>query len=334
MHDVYDALRQRNRLTGHPMTSTVLPSHRVVPRQQAHTGWTGVENGCDNSGGSNTGEDVYMKLATLRTNGTTTAARLDGDVFTAVDGYADLGELLGQENWQQIAKDASGAQHPAASAELETLVPNPSKVLCVGLNYKGHIQEMGRDLPTHPTMFAKFADTLTGPNDPVEAVSEDPELDWEGELVVVIGKIARKVTEQEAGEYIAGYTAANDISMRGWQFRTKEWLQGKMWAASTPVGPVLVTADEFNPKRATLRTTVNGETMQEHPISDLLFTPEYLVSYLSTILPLRPGDIILTGTPGGVGRARNPQVYLTSGDLVEVEIDGLGKLSTRIIDPA
>ena len=276
-----------------------------------------------------------MKLATLRTNGTTTAAaRLDDDVFTEIEGYPDLGALLAEQDWQQIAAEASGEQHPAATAELETLVPHPSKVLCVGLNYKGHIQEMGRDLPSHPTMFAKFADTLTGPNDPVEAVAEDPQLDWEGELVVVIGRTARKVSEADAGQYIAGYTAANDISMREWQFRTKEWLQGKMWAASTPVGPVLVTADEFDPKQAVLRTTVNGQTMQEHPISDLLFTPEYLVSYLSTILPLRPGDIILTGTPGGVGRARNPQVYLKSGDLVEVEIDGLGKLSTKIVDPA
>jgi acylpyruvate hydrolase len=275
-----------------------------------------------------------MKLATLRTGRSTAAARLDGDVFTEIEGYPDLGALLAEADWRRLAENASGPTHEAAHAQLETLVPNPSKVLCVGLNYKSHIQEMGRDLPSHPTMFAKFADTLTGPNDPVEAVAEDPELDWEGELVVVIGKTARKVSEEDAGQYIAGYAAANDISMRGWQFRTKEWLQGKIWAASTPVGPVMVTADEFDPATATLRTTVNGQTMQEHGIGDLLFTPTFLVSYLSTILPLRPGDIILTGTPGGVGRARNPQVYLKSGDLVEVEIDGLGKLSTKIVDPA
>jgi acylpyruvate hydrolase len=213
-------------------------------------------------------------------------------------------------------------------------VPTPSKVLCVGLNYKSHIQEMGRDLPSHPTMFAKFADTLTGPNDPVEAVAEDPELDWEGELVVVIGRTAYKVSEEEAGDYIAGYTVANDISMRGWQFRTMEWLQGKIWGASTPVGPVLVTADAFDPTAATLRTTVNGEVMQEHSTGDLLFTPTRLVSYLSTILPLRPGDLILTGTPGGVGRARDPQVYLQAGDIVEVTIEGIGTLSTPIVAPA
>jgi acylpyruvate hydrolase len=203
-------------------------------------------------------------------------------------------------------------------------------VLCVGLNYRSHIEEMGRDLPEYPTLFAKFAETLTGPNDPVVAVEEDKELDWEGELVVVIGRTADRVSEADAPQYIAGYTAANDISMRGYQFRTKEWLQGKIWARSTPIGPVLVTADDVDLDTATLRTTVNGATMQQHAIADLLFKPAYLVSYLSTILPLRPGDLILTGTPGGVGRARTPRVYLEPGDVVEVSIDGIGTLHTPI----
>ncbi|MEX5257908.1 fumarylacetoacetate hydrolase family protein [Kocuria arenosa] len=275
-----------------------------------------------------------MKLATLRTHGATTAARLDDDVYTEIEGYSDLGALLAEENWQQLAADASGPTHPAAGAELETIVADPGKVLCVGLNYKSHIQEMGRDLPSYPTIFAKFTETLTGPNDDIEAVAEDEQLDWEGELVVVVGKRAYKVDEADAGQYIAGYAAANDISMREWQFRTKEWLQGKIWAKSTPVGPVMVTADAFDPAQATLHTRVNGETMQEHSIGDLLFTPEHLVAYFSTMLPLHPGDIILTGTPGGVGRARNPQVFLKSGDVVEVEIDGLGVLTNKIVDPA
>ncbi|GAA1747006.1 fumarylacetoacetate hydrolase family protein [Kocuria aegyptia] len=275
-----------------------------------------------------------MKLATLRTGTTTTAARLDGEVYTEITGYPDLGALLRQEDWRAIAADASGPTHPAADAELERIVIDPGKILCVGLNYKSHIQEMGRDLPSYPTIFAKFTETLTGPNDPIEAVAEDPQLDWEGELVVVVGKRAHKVDEAEAGQYIAGYAAANDISMREWQFRTKEWLQGKIWAASTPVGPVMVTADEFAPEEATLHTRVNGRTMQEHSIGDLLFTPEHLVAYCSTMLPLNPGDIILTGTPGGVGRARDPQVFLRSGDVVEVEIDGIGTLSNHIVEPA
>lgn len=274
-----------------------------------------------------------VKLATLRTDGTTTAARLDGDTYTEIEGYADVGALLAQPDWYDITAAAEGVQRKVDTVELNTLVANPSKVLCVGLNYRSHIEEMGRDLPEYPTLFAKFADTLTGPNDPVTAVAEDKELDWEGELVVVIGRTAERVSEADAVECIAGYTAANDISMRGYQFRTKEWLQGKIWGRSTPIGPVLVTADEMNLDTATLRTTVNGATMQQHAIADLLFKPAFLVSYLSTILPLRPGDLILTGTPGGVGRARTPRLYLEPGDVVEVSIDRIGTLHTELSAP-
>ncbi|MBO0913120.1 fumarylacetoacetate hydrolase family protein [Streptomyces laculatispora] len=274
-----------------------------------------------------------MKLVTLRTRGGsgTAAARLDGETLTEIPGQADVGALLANENWREIARNATGSRHRLAEAELETVVPHPSKVLCAGLNYTSHIQEMGRDLPSYPTLFAKFADTLTGPTDSVAAVPEDPEMDWEGELGVIIGRTAYKVSEDEAEDCIAGFTVANDISMRGWQYRTTEWLQGKIWARSTPVGPFLVTPDEFDPATAVLRTTVNGAPVQEHGIADLLFTPAHLVAYVSTILPLHPGDLILTGTPGGVGRARTPRVYLTAGDVVAVTIDGIGSLSTPIV---
>lgn len=274
-----------------------------------------------------------MKLATLRLDGTTVAARESGGNWIPIRGHSDLGTLLKQENWRAIAEKADGAPVPAADAEFDTVVPVPGKVVCVGLNYASHIKEMGRDLPEHPTLFAKYAETLTGPDDPVTAVAEDPELDWEGELVAVVGSEAYRVTEEEADNHIAGYTMANDISMRGWQFRTKEWLQGKMWARSTPVGPVLVTPDEFDHRTSTLRTRVNGETMQKHSTGDLVFSPAQLVSYISTMIPLKPGDIVLTGTPGGVGRARDPQVYLRAGDVVEVEIDGIGRMSSDIVEP-
>lgn len=278
-----------------------------------------------------------MKLATLRVGGSTTAARLDGTTddgtYTEIEGYSDLAALFAVEDWREIAKVASGIRHSAGAVELETVVPEPSKVLCVGLNYTEHILEMGRDLPEYPTVFAKFADTLTGPADTVAAVEEDPALDWEGELVIVIGKLAHRVSEEDADDHIAGYTAANDISMRTWQARTQEWLQGKIWAKSTPTGPVVVTADEFDLGTAVLTTTVNGQTMQEHPIADLLFTPAQLVAYLSTITPLRPGDLILTGTPGGVGKGRSPEVYLRPGDHVEVAITGIGTIRTPVVEP-
>ncbi|WP_030418933.1 fumarylacetoacetate hydrolase family protein [Streptomyces sp. NRRL F-5065] len=273
-----------------------------------------------------------MRLATVRTpEGTTHAARLDGEEYTLLPGHADLGALLAHEDWRRIARDAEGPRHHRSGVEERTLVPRPSKVLCAGLNYTGHIREMGRELPAHPTLFAKFADTLTGPRDAVEAVAEDPEMDWEGELALVVGRTAHRVSEEEAGAHIAGYTVANDISMRGWQYRTTEWLQGKIWARSTPVGPVMVTPDGFDADTAVLRTTLNGEVVQEHAVADLLFSPAHLLAYVSTMVPLHPGDLILTGTPGGVGRARTPQRYLRPGDLVEVSVDGIGTVSTPIV---
>ncbi|MFJ8859281.1 fumarylacetoacetate hydrolase family protein [Streptomyces sp. NPDC102451] len=274
-----------------------------------------------------------MRLATVRTATGTAAARVDADVLTEIPGHRDVGALLADENWRETAAGAAGPRHRLGEAALDAVVPNPSKVLCAGLNYTGHIKEMGRELPAHPTLFAKFADTLTGPGDPVEAVAEDPEMDWEGELAVVVGRTAYRVGEEEAGAYIAGYTVADDISMRGWQYRTTEWLQGKIWARTTPLGPVMVTPDEFDPAGAVLRTVVNGTTVQEHALSDLLFSPAQLVAYVSTMVPLRPGDLILTGTPGGVGRARTPRWYLKPGDLVEVSVDGIGTVSTPIVPP-
>ncbi|OMH32338.1 fumarylacetoacetate hydrolase family protein [Tersicoccus sp. Bi-70] len=266
-----------------------------------------------------------MKLATLRTSSGTVAVRQDGDAFVEIDGYADLGRLFAREGWEQIAAAAHGAQHAVEGADLAAVVPSPSKVLCVGLNYASHITEMGRDLPEYPTLFAKFAETLTGPYDDVELPEADPAIDWEAELAVVIGRTARRVSEAEAGEYIAGYTVANDISMRSYQFRTKEWLQGKMWEASTPIGPVVVTPDELA-KDAAITTEVDGQRMQLGSIGDLVHGPEFLVSYISEIITLNPGDLILTGTTGGVGRARTPEVYITDGQTVTTRIEGIGEL--------
>lgn len=279
-----------------------------------------------------------MKLATLRLHTSdpgaprTAAAVLDGGgaYYTVIEGIADLGALLADPEWRAVASTAAGRRVTAYEAVFAQPVLEPRKVICVGLNYRSHITEMGRDLPQYPTLFAKFAQTLTGPHDDVEYVNEDPELDWEGELVVVIGTGGRRIPEAEARHHVAGYTVANDISMRAWQFRTNEWMQGKIWEASTPVGPVVVTADEVDLQTARLTTTVNDEVMQDHAIADLLFTPAQLVAYISTMVTLDPGDIILTGTPGGVGRARNPAVFLAVGDRVRVHIDGIGELDTTI----
>ncbi|MEU4314281.1 fumarylacetoacetate hydrolase family protein [Nocardia sp. NPDC024068] len=273
-----------------------------------------------------------MKLATLRVDGGTRAARLDGD--TLVDlGYEDLGALFAQNDWAAIAAAAGGRTWPVAGADFAPVVPNPSKVICVGHNYTNHIKEMGRELPSYPTLFPKFADSLIGPNDPIVKPAETDALDWEVELVVVIGRSVRRATEAEAADAIAGFTVMNDVSMRDWQFRTIEWTQGKIWDSSTPVGPYVVTPDEVGGVRPALEveTVVDGKVMQHDDTGTLLFDPVHLVQYVSTVIRLNPGDMIATGTPAGVGHARDPKVYLVGGETVETRIAGLGACTNRIV---
>lgn len=274
-----------------------------------------------------------MKLATLRTADGTRAVRLDGDLLVDL-GYADLGELFAEDGWQAKAAAASGTTYPADGADFAPVVPNPSKVVCVGHNYTNHIKEMGRDLPDHPTLFPKFADTLLGAGDDIVKPAETDALDWEVELAVVIGERVRRADEEQAADAIAGFTVMNDISARDWQFRTIEWTQGKIWEATTPVGPYVVTPDEVGGVRPALqvRTTVDGQVMQQDDTGTLLFDPVFLVQYISTVITLRPGDIIATGTPAGVGNARDPKVFLLPGQTVVTEITGLGACTNRVVE--
>ncbi|MGW9478942.1 fumarylacetoacetate hydrolase family protein [Saccharomonospora azurea] len=277
-----------------------------------------------------------MKLATLRVDGTTRAVRVDDE--TLIDlGASDVGELLARDGWADAvaAVGASTAKTYARDgADFAPVVPRPSKVVCVGLNYKNHIQEMGRDLPEHPTLFAKFADSLIGATDDIVRPGETEAFDWEVELAVVVGRGVRRARGADAESANAGFTVLNDVTCRDWQFRTREWLQGKMWDSSTPVGPHLVTPDELpGGVRPTLdvRLSVDGEVMQQDNTGDLLFDPVDLVEYVSTVVRLNPGDIIATGTPGGVGHARAPKRYLTGGETVVTEIDGIGRLTNTVV---
>lgn len=269
-----------------------------------------------------------MKLATLRHDQSTVAARLDADAYTVIDGFADVGALLASKKWRDIAANANGPSQPVTTAELAPVVTRPGKIVCAGMNYRAHILEMGRNPPEHPTLFSKFADTLIGAFDDIELPTEDTSIDWEAELAVVVGKSGRRILETEAGEHIAGYTVCNDVSMRDWQFRTGEWLQGKNWQNSTPLGPVMVTPDEWSPG-GMIRTVVDGEVLQEASTDDLVHGPKFLISYISTFVELHPGDVIITGTPGGVGHARKPKRYLEDGHVVEVSIEGIGSLRNR-----
>ena len=270
-----------------------------------------------------------MRLATIRTPEGTRAVRNDGDELVDL-GFADLGGYLAAGS--PLPSDV-GKRFPVVGADFAPVVLNPSKVICVGHNYSNHIREMGRELPAYPTLFPKFADTLIGAHDDIVKPPETDALDWEVELVVAIGSPVRRASEEEAVAAVAGFTVMNDVSVRDWQFRTVEWTQGKIWDASTPVGPYLVTPDEVGGVRPALRvrTTVDGQVMQDDNTGTLLFDPVHLVQYVSTIIRLNPGDLIATGTPAGVGHARDPQVYLVGGETVTTEVEGVGACVNRVV---
>lgn len=277
-----------------------------------------------------------MKLATIRTADGTRAVRLDGNSLVEL-GHPDLGELFTDAGWQARAASASGRTHPVAGADFAPPVLRPSKVICVGHNYTNHIVEMGRDLPSYPTLFPKFADTLTGAHDDIVKPAETDALDWEVELVIVIGSTVRRAVGAQAEAAIAGFTAMNDISVRDWQFRTPEWTQGKIWQSTTPVGPYVVTPDELRGgtrPALEVRTIVDGRQMQHDNTATLLFDPVFLVEYISTMITLRPGDLIATGTPAGVGHARDPRLYLLGGETVEASVEGIGACVNVIVKPA
>lgn len=275
-----------------------------------------------------------MKLATVRHGGRTTAALVVAGGYQPLPAR-NLSELLSIPSWKEILKDASSGHCgpdalPASAIELLNPVPNPTKVICCGLNYADHILEMGRELPEYPTLFAKFADTLTDPEAQIPA-DESMDLDWEAELAVVLGSTLQDATEDEAAAAIAGYTVANDVSMRDWQRRTLQWFQGKAFDRTTPLGPVLVTADELDPVAGLeVICTLNGEEVQRGNTKTLVFSAARLLSYISTFTVLRPGDVVLTGTPGGVGMGMVPPRFLKDGDELLTEIPGIGTLKNRI----
>ncbi|MEH7387375.1 fumarylacetoacetate hydrolase family protein [Bacillus sp. JJ1521] len=214
---------------------------------------------------------------------------------------------------------------------IEAPLTKPGKIFAVGHNYREHILEMGRQIPTHPVLFAKFANAIIGPEDniPFHPISE--QLDYEAEFAFVIGKRAKNVSEEDALSYVAGYSVANDVTYRDIQRRTLQWLQGKTVDGSLPLGPWLVTADEINdPQTLEMVLTVNGEERQRTNTANQVFTVKRLVSFLSELVTLEPGDIVITGTPGGVIQAMEPQVWLKDGDVVRVEIEQVGVLENTV----
>lgn len=268
-----------------------------------------------------------MRLATIRRGGSTAAVRIDGD--NAIDlGVSDVGAVLRQTDWRSTAGSAAGRRYDVADLEYAPLVPRPPKIVCVGLNYRKHILEVGLPIPRYPTLFSKYPAALIGAADDIQLPPESPQMDWEAELAVVVGSAGRRLDESAAAAAIAGFTVANDISARDWQTRTEEWMQGKTFEATNPLGPHLVTSDEAGDAHEIV-CEVDGEVMQRADTSDLVFGPAALVAYVSQILPLEPGDVILTGTPGGVGFARSPQRWLADGEVVTTRIGGIGECRNR-----
>ncbi|MER5276485.1 fumarylacetoacetate hydrolase family protein [Streptomyces sp. NPDC002809] len=277
-----------------------------------------------------------MRLATLHTDNGTRAARRDGDAYTLLP-HTDVGSLLSSgDDWARRAANRGSERIGAAEASFAPVVPHPNKIICLGLNYATHIKEMGRDTPRYPTLFAKYDGSLIGAHDPVTLPLVSDTVDWEAELAFVIGRPARHVPKAAALDFVAGYTVCNDVTVREYQRRTREFLAGKTFEATTPLGPELVTADEFGGEEPDLeiRCEVDGEVMQTSRTSDLLFGIADIVSYVSDIVTLLPGDVICTGTPGGVGDGRDPQVYLREGQLLRTVIEGLGETRNRCVREA
>ena len=239
-------------------------------------------------------------------------------------------QLVGELSGSEVV--AQGERIPLSEIVYLPPIVSPRKILCIGINYESHRIEMGRDKGDHPVVFTRFATTLVGHGEPIVRPRVSERLDYEGELAVIIGKEARHVKADRALEIVAGYACFNDASVRDWQRHTSQFTPGKNFDATGAFGPWMVTADEIpDPSQLELSTRVNGARVQHASTSDMTFSIPQLIEYISTFCTLQPGDVIATGTPGGVGHARKPPRYLVAGDEVETSIDGIGVLRNRVV---
>jgi acylpyruvate hydrolase len=245
--------------------------------------------------------------------------------------------LAGGEELRALA--ARALDDPPAEAvlsrdavQLRAPIPRPGKIICIGLNYRDHAAESNQPVPEYPTVFAKYSSCVIGPGEPIIIPRVTNQVDYEGELAVVIGRRARNVAEGDALSYVAGYAPFNDVSARDYQSRTSQWTIGKTFDTFGPLGPALVTADEVaDPHTLDLRVTIGDDVLQSSNTRHLIFTIPQLIAYLSAVMTLEPGDVIATGTPAGVGAARKPARWLQPGEVVRVEIDGLGALENPVV---
>lgn len=272
-------------------------------------------------------------------DGTASYGRLEGDVIHDAGGalrakHPDLRALIAADTLDALA-GAEGDTLALSEVTLLPTIPNPDKIICIGLNYLGHIAETGRDRPEYPSIFTRYPSTLVAHGEPLERPKVSDKFDFEGEFTVVIGKGGRHIPAKDAYDHVAGYTCLNDGSIRDFQRHTTQFWSGKNFHKSGSMGPCMVTPDTLgDPTKPRMVTRLNGEIMQDTSVGDLAFDVPALIAYLSTILELLPGDIIATGTPSGVGNFRDPKVFMKPGDLIEVEIEGIGTLANSIVDEA
>ncbi len=249
---------------------------------------------------------------------------------------ADLQDLLaaGPEAVKQ-AHDAllNGEEIDMSGIEYLPPLPFPEKVVCFGLNYKDHAAESGFEVPKYPALFGRFPSSLIGHQAPIVRPKVSEQLDYEGELVAIIGKAGRNIPKERALEHVAGYSIFNDASIRDYQFKSAQWMVGKNFDSTGAFGPVFVTADELEPgaKGLRLKTRLNGVELQSASTSDMIFDVATQISLLSDAMLLKPGDVFVTGTPSGIGLARDPKIFMKPGDVCEVEIEGIGLLSNPIV---
>jgi 2-keto-4-pentenoate hydratase/2-oxohepta-3-ene-1,7-dioic acid hydratase in catechol pathway len=272
-----------------------------------------------------------MRFATIEFDGSNRWGLLDGDAVALVDSPGSLREAIAAGRLAEAAGSRSGERVPIGEARWLPVIPDPAKILCIGLNYEKHRQETGRAVVGNPTVFTRFADSQTGHRREIVLPPESDRLDYEGELAVVIGVGGRRIPADRALDHVAGYACYNDGSIRDWQAHTIQFTPGKNWPETGAFGPWLVTPDEMGtlgPQR--LQTRLNGAVMQDALLSEMIFPVSRLIEYVSTFTTLAPGDVIVSGTPGGVGAKREPPVFMADGDIVEVEIDGIGTLVNTI----
>ncbi|MEO7911495.1 MAG: fumarylacetoacetate hydrolase family protein [Roseiflexaceae bacterium] len=236
---------------------------------------------------------------------------------------------------QMIANPPDEAVLDRSTVQLSAPIPRPGKIICIGLNYRDHAAESNAELPAFPTVFAKYSSCIIGPGEAIVIPRVTSQVDYEGELAVVIGRRARDVAEADALDYVAGYAPFNDVSARDYQMRTSQWTIGKTFDTFGPLGPALVTADEIpDPHTLDIRVSIGDDLLQSSNTKHLIFTIPQLIADLTSVMTLEPGDVIATGTPAGVGAARKPQRWLVPGDVVRVEISGLGALENPVVASA